>query len=73
MGSGELFLMRESASASCLSSTAQRTMSQPAKYRRLICSSVPSTSLVLEKLIDCTEMGAPPPILTEPTEIWRVG
>ena len=69
MGSGELFLIRASASASALSSTAQRTMSQPAKYRRFICSSVPSTSFVLEKLIDCTEMGASPPILTEPTEI----
>src|SRR5579875_83506 len=37
-----------------------------------IWASVASTSLVLVVVIDCTEIGAPPPMATSPMWIWRV-
>ena len=72
-GMGELATICFSALASSLSKTAQRTMSQPAKYSLCICSSVPFTSFVFENVIDCTEIGASPPIKTSRIFICFVG
>ncbi len=51
---------------------ATRTISQPAFSSRRICWTVYRASLVSVFVIDWMEIGASPPILTEPTEIWRV-
>src|ERR687891_2010757 len=48
-----------------------RTISQPADASAAICAVVASTSCVFVSVIDCTTTGAPPPILTPPTEICR--
>lgn len=72
-GMGEPATICFSALASSLSKTAQRTMSQPAKYSLCICSSVPFTSFVFENVIDCTEIGASPPIKTSRIFICFVG
>src|SRR6185369_16864582 len=52
--------------------TATRMISQPASSRRWISSSVATTSSVLVVHIDCTAIGASPPIGTSPTKIWRL-
>ena len=70
-GIGERRTMRGSASASSSFGTATRTISQPADARAAICAVVASTSCVFVSVIDCTTTGAPPPILTPPTEICR--
>ena len=54
-------------SAAAMSGTAQRTMSQPASAKRLICSKVATGSLVFVFVMDCTAIGAVPPTFTLPT------
>ena len=70
-GSGEKPTIRGSASASSIFGTATRTISQPADASAAICAVVASTSCVFVSVIDCTTTGAPPPIATPPTVIWR--
>src|SRR4051812_29747606 len=72
MGTGEKRTIFESASASSVFGTATRTISQPALASAATCAVVASTSCVFVRVIDCTTTGAPPPILTPPTEICRV-
>ena len=68
-GIGEKRTIRGSASASSVFGTATRTTSQPADASAAICAVVASTSCVLVSVIDWTTTGAPPPIVTPPTEI----
>src|SRR3954465_4747752 len=70
-GIGEKRTTRESAPASSVFGTATRTTSQPAEASAAICAVVASTSCVFVSVIDWTTTGAPPPILTPPTEICR--
>ena len=70
-GMGDRRTIRDSASASSVFGTAQRTTSQPAEARAAICAVVASTSCVFVSVMDWTATGAPPPIFTPPTEIWR--
>src|SRR5690349_22362201 len=70
-GIGERRTIRPSASASSVFGTATRTISQPADASAAICDVVASTSCVLVSVMDCTTTGAPPPIFTPPTLIWR--
>ena len=70
-GTGERFTIVSSATASLSRGTATRTSSQPASAMRPIWASVASTSLVSVLVIDWTTTGAPPPIGTPPTQIWR--
>ena len=51
--------------------TATRTISQPAATRRSTWARVASASCVLVVVMDWTTTGAPPPIGTPPTMIWR--
>ena len=69
-GIGERRTIRGSASASSVFGTATRTISQPADASAAICAVVASTSCVFVSVIDWTTTGAPPPIVTPPTEIW---
>ena len=46
-------------------------MSQPVAVSSAICCSVALMSAVSVVVIDCTEIGAPPPTATLPTLIWR--
>src|SRR5579862_6920015 len=71
-GTGEKRTIFESASASSVLGTATRTISQPAEASAAICAVVASTSCVFVSVMDWTTTGAPPPIFTPPTEIWRV-
>jgi hypothetical protein len=70
-GIGESRTIFRNASASSIFGTAQRTISQPAEASAAIWAVVASTSWVFVSVIDCTTTGAPPPIVTLPTEIWR--
>src|SRR4051794_13981078 len=70
-GTGERRTMRPSASASSVFGTATRTISTPAETSSAICATVAGTSCVFVVVIDCTTTGAPPPIATPPTWIWR--
>ena len=70
-GSGDRRTIVGSASASSVFGTATRTTSQPADASAAICAVVASTSCVFVSVIDCTTTGAPPPIVTPPTEICR--
>jgi hypothetical protein len=70
-GIGENRTIRPSASASSVFGTATRTISQPAEASAAIWAVVASTSCVLVSVIDWTTTGAPPPIATPPTVIWR--
>ena len=70
-GSGDKRTIRGSASASSSFGTATRTISQPAEASAAICAVVASTSCVFVSVIDWTTTGAPPPMTTPPTEIWR--
>ena len=72
IGTGEKRTIFESASASSVFGTATRTISQPADASSAICAVVAGTSCVFVVVIDCTTTGAPPPILTPPTEICRL-
>src|SRR3954447_16094990 len=71
-GIGERRTIFGSAAASSFFGTATRASSQPADASAAICAVVASTSCVLVSVIDWTTTGAPPPIVTPPTEIWRV-
>src|SRR6187551_716086 len=71
IGTGLRYTSFLSASASSDFGTATRTISQPAEARSAICPIVASTSYVFVSVIDCTTTGAPPPIATPPTWIWR--
>src|SRR5438128_2313826 len=53
--------------------TVTRTISQPARARRRICSAVAVTSAVSGVVIDWTRIGLLPPIPTSPTRTSRVG
>ena len=70
-GIGDSFTMRASARTSSSRGTAQRTRSPPASAIAWICFMVASKSAVSVFVIDCTATGAPPPIFTPPTSIWR--
>src|SRR3972149_3709788 len=66
------FLISPSFSAASLTGTATRTMSQPAASRDQIWSSVATTSRVSVLVMDCTVIGASPPIMMEPSWICLV-
>src|SRR5215218_84290 len=70
IGDSTAILFRASTSFS--RGTAQRTRSPPASAIAWICFMVASKSAVSVFVIDCTATGAPPPILTPPTSIWRL-
>ena len=71
-GTVDFAAMATSASASSQCGTATRTMSTPAATNEAICCSVALMSAVFVVVIDWIEMGASPPIFTEPIWIWRV-
>src|SRR5205814_8798213 len=60
-----------SAPASSWDGTATRTIWQPDAVSSAICWSVALTSEVSVVVIDCTEIGAPPPTGALPTLSWR--
>src|ERR1700693_3887825 len=66
------FLIFERESAEEWSGTATRMISQPASSSVFIWATVAATSSVLVVVIDWTETGAVPPILTPPTLISLV-
>ena len=70
-GIGDRRTIFGSAAASSFFGTATRAISQPAEASAAICAVVASTSCVFVSVIDWTTTGAPPPILTLPTVIWR--
>ncbi len=70
-GIGESFTIVFSASTSLSRGTATRTRSAPASATVRICSIVASRLAVSVLHIVCTATGAPPPIGTPPTKIWR--
>ncbi len=72
-GTVDLAAIAVSASASSQCGTATRTMSTPVATSDAICCSVALMSDVFVVVIDWTLMGAPPPIGTPPSVIWRVG
>src|SRR5256714_3935748 len=71
-GIGDSTTIRLSASTSVSRGTAQRTRSPPACATAWIWRMVASKSAVSVFVIDCTATGAPPPIFTPPTSIWRL-
>src|SRR5659263_15435 len=72
-GIWDFIAMIGSASASLSVGQATRTMSHPEAVSSAICCRVALMSQVLVVVIDCTEIGAPPPTSTSPTRILRVG
>ena len=70
-GIGESLTMVRSASTSLSRGTATRTRSAPASATLPICSMVASRFAVSVLVIVCTATGAPPPMGTPPTKIWR--
>src|SRR4051794_3461463 len=72
IGTGENRTIFPSASASSVFGTATRTISHPADASSAICAVVAGTSCVFVVVIDWTTTGAPPPIATPPTVIWRL-
>src|SRR4051794_23742299 len=71
-GMGESRTMVLRASTSLSRGTAQRTKSPPASAIAWIWRMVASRSAVSVLVIDCTATGAPPPMGTSPTMIWRL-
>src|ERR1700733_10277405 len=71
IGIGEAATIWASTAASSSRGTARRTMSAPASATVLIWSIVAVTFEVSVFVIVCTATGAPPPIGTPPTMIWR--
>ena len=71
-GIGESLTMVFSASTSLSRGTATRTRSAPASATLRICSIVASRFAVSVLVIVCTATGAPPPIGTSLTHIWRL-
>ena len=72
IGIGDCSTIVFSATASSSRGTAQRTRSAPASATLWICSMVASRFAVSVLVIVCTTTGAPPPIGTPPTNIWRL-
>src|SRR5581483_5980316 len=72
-GTVECSAIAFSASASSQCGTATRTMSTPAATTEAICCRVALTSEVLVVVIVCTEIGASPPISTDPRRTFRDG
>ena len=70
-GIGDSLTIVFSASTSSSRGTATRTMSAPASATLRICSIVAARLAVSVLVIVCTATGAPPPIGTPPTNIWR--
>ena len=70
-GIGDSLTIVFSASTSSSRGTATRTMSAPASATLRICSIVAARLAVSVLVIVCTATGAPPPIGTSPTNIWR--
>src|SRR3954470_16807195 len=70
-GIGDSATIVLSASTSLSRGTAQRIRSPPAAATAWIWRRVASTSAVSVLVIDWTTTGAPPPIGTPPTDIWR--
>src|SRR5947207_13322617 len=70
-GIGERSTIVLRASTSWSRGTATRTRSAPASATFSICSIVASRLAVSVLVIVCTATGAPPPIGTPPTFIWR--
>ena len=70
-GIGDSLTIVFSASTSSSRGTATRTMSAPASATLRICSIVAARLAVSVFVIVCTATGAPPPIGTSPTNIWR--
>src|SRR4051794_5864010 len=70
-GIGDSATIVRSASTSLSRGTAQRIRSPPASATARIWRSVACTSAVSVLVIDWTTTGAPPPIGTPPTFIWR--
>src|SRR5665213_3973325 len=70
-GIGDCSTIVFSASMSFSRGTATRTMSAPAAATVWICSIVAARFAVSVLVIVCTATGAPPPIGTPPTWIWR--
>ena len=71
IGIGDFSTMTFSASTSFSRGTATRTMSAPASATRRTWSSVACRFAVSVLVIVCTATGAPPPMGTPPTWIWR--
>src|ERR1044072_7494442 len=71
-GIGGSLTMVGRASGACSRGTAQRTRSAPASATVRICSIVAARLAVSVLVIVCTATGAPPPIGTSPTNIWRL-
>jgi hypothetical protein len=71
-GTVDLDAIAVSAAASSQCGTATRTMSTPAATNEAICCNVALTSAVFVVVIDCTRIGASPPMVTSPTRTWRV-
>jgi len=59
--------MRGTAAAAASSFTVMRTSSEPARARSATWRAVAATSDVSVFVIDCTTIGAPPPMVTWPT------
>ena len=66
-GTVDFAAIATSASASSQWGTATRTMSTPAATSEAICCSVALMSAVFVVVIDCTQIGASPPIATRPS------
>ncbi len=64
--------MPATAAADSVVSTVIRTSSEPARARSSTWRAVASASAVSVLVIDCTTMGAPPPMATSPTSTRRV-
>ena len=71
-GIGDSATIVRSASTSSSRGTAHRTRSPPASAIARIWRMVAPRSAVSVFVIDCTATGAPPPIFTPPTSIWRL-
>src|SRR5579872_907588 len=70
-GTGEPALILSQAAAAFASGTETRAISQPAAASAWICSSVAAQSSVRVVVIDWTDIGASPPIVTVPTFTGR--
>src|SRR4051812_50206038 len=63
--------MRATCAAASGVLTVMRTSSEPARARASTCRVVASASSVSVLVIDCTTIGAPPPMRTSSTTTWR--
>src|SRR6478672_9698922 len=63
--------MRATCAAASGVLTVMRTSSEPARASASTCPAVAAASAVSVLVIDCTTMGASPPMSTSPTATWR--